>query len=129
MELYKQLLGENHPDYAMSLNNLAALYDSQGKYEEAEPLYIQALELYKQLLGVNHPDYARSLNNLAVFYLERGKYEEAEPLLIKALEICERVLGANHPDTILYRKNLEYLRQKQQQDDSLLGGLIKWFFE
>src|SRR5213080_1134076 len=29
----------NHPDMATSLNNLANLYDNQGKYDEAEPLY------------------------------------------------------------------------------------------
>ncbi|NJO31296.1 MAG: tetratricopeptide repeat protein, partial [Richelia sp. SL_2_1] len=40
------------------MNNLAGLYYSQGRYEAAEPLYIQALELYKQLLGENHPHVA-----------------------------------------------------------------------
>ncbi|MBE9216352.1 tetratricopeptide repeat protein [Plectonema cf. radiosum LEGE 06105] len=38
----KSRLGENHPHVATSLNNLAQLYRSQGKYEAAEPLYIQA---------------------------------------------------------------------------------------
>ena len=61
----KQLLGDNHPDVASSLNNLAGLYYTQGRYEAAEPLFLQALELYKQLLGENHPDYAQNLNNLA----------------------------------------------------------------
>ncbi len=32
LDLRKQLLGDNHPDVATSLNNLAALYDSQGRY-------------------------------------------------------------------------------------------------
>jgi tetratricopeptide (TPR) repeat protein len=32
-------------DLATSLNNLAGLYDAQGRYSEAEPLYQQALEL------------------------------------------------------------------------------------
>ncbi|PHM07154.1 tetratricopeptide repeat protein, partial [Nostoc sp. 'Peltigera malacea cyanobiont' DB3992] len=27
---------------ATSLNNLAALYDSQGRYSDTEPLYIEA---------------------------------------------------------------------------------------
>ncbi|MGD1909623.1 MAG: tetratricopeptide repeat protein [Rivularia sp. (in: cyanobacteria)] len=59
-------LGENHPHTATSLNNLAYLYKNQGRYEEAEALYIQALELTKQLQGVNHPDTASSLSNLAL---------------------------------------------------------------
>ena len=51
----KKLLGEEHPDVANSLNNLAGLYKSQGRYEEAEPLYIQALDMRKKLLGDKHP--------------------------------------------------------------------------
>jgi tetratricopeptide (TPR) repeat protein len=54
--LRKRLLGENHPDVSSSLNGLAKLYNSQGKYEEAEPLYLQALAIAEQALGENHPN-------------------------------------------------------------------------
>ncbi len=74
----------------MSLNNLANLYNSQGKYDQAEPLYLQALELYKHLLGDNHPSVATSLNNLANLYNSQGKYGQAEPLLLQALELRKR---------------------------------------
>ncbi len=47
---------ENHSDVAESLNNLAALYNTQGCYTEAEPLYLQALELSERVLGENHPN-------------------------------------------------------------------------
>ncbi len=57
-----------HPDTATSLNNLALLYDSQGKYEQAEPLYQRALHIREQVLGPEHPDTAQSLNNLAALY-------------------------------------------------------------
>lgn len=36
---------------ASRLNNLAKLHSSQGRYAEAEPLYVQALESRKRLLG------------------------------------------------------------------------------
>ncbi len=36
-EIIRTALGEDHPDFATSLNNLAGLYDSMGRYEEAEP--------------------------------------------------------------------------------------------
>jgi tetratricopeptide (TPR) repeat protein len=54
--LRKRLLGDNHPDVASSLNNLAYLYESQGRYTEAEPLYLQALAIAEQALGENHPN-------------------------------------------------------------------------
>ena len=65
---------------AASLNNLAGLYDSQGRYSEAEPLYQKALSLYKQLSGDGNSDVAASLNNLAGLYDSQGRYSEAEPL-------------------------------------------------
>ncbi len=38
-------LGEGHPDYAQSLNNLATLYRDMGDYASALALYRQALEM------------------------------------------------------------------------------------
>ena len=89
---------------------MASLYDSQGKYNEAEPLYQQALALRQKLLGDDHPDVASSLNNLAGLYKSQGRYNEAEPLYQQALNILEQRLGVNHPHTIIVRGNLEYLR-------------------
>ncbi|WZI66586.1 MAG: tetratricopeptide repeat protein [Gloeotrichia echinulata IR180] len=43
-------MGDEHPDVATSLNNLAYLYDSQGRYREAEPFYLQALAICEQRL-------------------------------------------------------------------------------
>ena len=51
----KKLLGEEHPDVASSLNNLASLYYYQRRDEEAEPLLLQALDMRKKLLGDKHP--------------------------------------------------------------------------
>ncbi|MCG9885365.1 MAG: tetratricopeptide repeat protein, partial [Cyanobacteria bacterium] len=62
---------------ATSLNNLAGLYESQGRYGEAEPLYRRSLEIYEQVLGADHPNTAASLNNLAALYQSQGRYGEA----------------------------------------------------
>ena len=111
----KQLLGETHPNVASSLNNLAILYKNQGRYELAETLYLQALQMRKQLLGESHPDVASGLNNLANLYKKQGRYELAETLYQKTLEIAEQRLGNDHPDTVLYRKNLEILRNQTRE--------------
>jgi tetratricopeptide (TPR) repeat protein len=84
LAIRKQLHGENHPDVATSLNNLAELYRAQGRYTEAEPLYKQSLAMSKRLLGENHPSVATILNNLAELYRAQGRYSEAEPLLKQA---------------------------------------------
>ena len=78
----------------ISLNNLACLYQAQGDYPRAEPLYRQALEIRKKVLGENHPDYAISLNNLARLYRAQGDYPRAEPLCRQAVTIIRRHLEA-----------------------------------
>ena len=80
MEIRRTALGERHPDYAASLNNLAGLYRAMGRHAEAEPLYLQAMEIRRTALGERHPDYAASLNNLAGLYRAMGRHAEAEPL-------------------------------------------------
>lgn len=60
----KRLLGDDHPDVATSLYNLAGLYESQGRYKQAEPLYLKALEVAEQSLGANHPNTVLIRNEL-----------------------------------------------------------------
>ncbi len=49
-----------------SLHNLALLYYSQGKFEQAEPLFQRALTLREQLFGREHPRTLVILNNLTL---------------------------------------------------------------
>src|SRR5205807_10060921 len=67
LAIYKQQLGNTHPFAANSLNNLAALYQKQGKYGEAESFYHRALVIYEQLDNV-YPFAANSLSGLAALY-------------------------------------------------------------
>ena len=67
LELSKAKLGVSHANTLSSMNNLAVLYESQGKYDQAEPLLVECLELRKAI-GVSHPDTLVSMNNLAGLY-------------------------------------------------------------
>lgn len=82
-----------------SLNNLAGLYRAQGRYSEAEPLFVRSLSILEQQLGATHPSVATSLNNLAALYESQGRYSEAEPLYLQALTILFNSLGTDHPNT------------------------------
>ena len=88
--------GPEDPRRATSLNNLAGLYHSQGKYAEAESLYRWALAILEKALGPEHPQVATSLNNLAGLYHSQGKYAEAEPLFQRAVLVWEKALGPEH---------------------------------
>ena len=98
---------------ATSLNNLANLYYNQGKYSEAEPLYLDALEMRRRLFTGDHPNVATSLNNLALLYNSQGKYSEAEPLYLDALEMRKRLFTGDHPDVATSLNNLAGLYNNQ----------------
>ena len=94
MEICRTALGERHPHYAASLNNLAELYRAMGRHADAEPLYKQAMEICRTALGERHPHYAASLNNLALLYDAMGRHAEAEELRKKAMAIHRRPEGS-----------------------------------
>jgi tetratricopeptide (TPR) repeat protein len=105
LAISEEQLGENHPDTASSLNNLAEFYRVTGKYSEAEPLYVRSLAICEEQ-GKNHPDTATSLSNFALLYYFMGKYSEAELLYLRSLAIREEQLGDNHPSTASSLNNL-----------------------
>ena len=60
-----RVMGPDHPDTINSINNLASCLNDQRRFEDAEPLYRQALEARVRVLGASHPDTMTSLNGLA----------------------------------------------------------------
>ena len=58
LKIRETKLGEDHPEVAASLNNLAVLYRNTGRYAEAEPLYQRSLKIRETKLGTDHPDVA-----------------------------------------------------------------------
>jgi tetratricopeptide (TPR) repeat protein len=102
---------------AVSLSQLAQVYAGQGKYVEAEPIYLQALKIYEGVYGENHADVAATLNNLGVLHRMYGQYAQAEPLLLRALAIKEKLFGPDHLEVALSMCNLAQLRVAQGQPD------------
>jgi CHAT domain-containing protein/Tfp pilus assembly protein PilF len=113
LTIREKALGTDHPDVALSLNNLADLYDQQGRYADAEPLYKRSLAIREKALGLDHPDVASSLNNLASLYQNQGRYADAEPLYKRSLAIWEKALGPDHPSIATSLNNLAILYDKQ----------------
>ena len=91
------------------------MYRSQGRYDDAEPLFEEALSIHRRVLGADHPDTAISLNDLASLYRAQGRYVEAAPMYKEAVEIVERVLGAEHPNTKITHENYEVLLAEMKE--------------
>jgi tetratricopeptide (TPR) repeat protein len=113
LAIREQVLGPEHEDTSVSLNELAVLYYKQGKYELAEPLYRRSLTICEKVYGSEHQQTSIRLNNLALLYNDQGKYEQAEPLYQRALAISEKALGPDHPTVAIRLNNLAFLYNNQ----------------
>ena len=53
--------------------NLARPYGLQGRYAEAEPVYVEALDIQRRVLGEEHPNTLATMINLAGLYEAQGE--------------------------------------------------------
>lgn len=63
-----KFFGEKHPDTIWSMAELAATYHAQGRYNEAEKMYVEVLALRRDVLGEKHPDTLHAMHDLAVVW-------------------------------------------------------------
>src|SRR3954452_6082792 len=89
MALVARGRGPGHPLAAIALCNLAALYQKQGRYADAEPLYQSALTALHAAVGPHHPFVAVALGRLGRLHDIRGRRPEAEQLFRQALAIWD----------------------------------------
>ena len=66
-------MGGNHPNTLSVLNNLALLYDCQGRYNDAEDLFQKVLLKRREILGNNHYDTELSQDNYNTFLKEKNE--------------------------------------------------------
>ena len=116
----EKVLGKAHPDYALSLMNLADLYMGTEQYEKAEPLFVEAKTILEKAVGKEHPNYALSLHNLASLYKLMGQYEKSELLYIESNEIEKSLLikGSRH---LSERELLSYTNKFIVQQNQFLS--------
>ena len=96
-----------------SIGLFASVYTNQGRYEEAEKLYLRALEGLEEKLGPKHLDTLSTAQNLAGVYRDQGRYEEAEKLNQRTLEGYEEKLEPKHPNTLRIAQNLAVVYRDQ----------------
>ena len=134
-----QSFGENHPNVARDLNNLAMLLQETNRLAEAEPLMRRHLEIFLKFTretGHPHPNLHAGVNNYAGLLQEMGRGAEDirdeleklgrcfgvdlwEQICRSELATREKTLGKDHPDTITTIYNLaQLLRDKGEHKGS-----------
>ena len=103
LKIRQNIFGENHPDVAMSLLNLANLYHVIRKTGKAEELYLSSLKIYEGIFGENHYNVAMSSYNLSLFYIDQINMTDLAIIYAKkAFEIVNGLFGEAHPQTVEY---------------------------
>lgn len=74
------LLGREHPDTPMSMNNRVNVLTNQSKYEQVEKMHQQSLGLRETVLDKEYHDTPISMNNSAATLTNQGKYEKAKQI-------------------------------------------------
>ena len=120
MEAQERLLGLEHPDTLVSVNNLAKLLHAKGDYAAAEPLYRRALEAQERILGPEHPKTLSVLNNLAPLLNATGRLAEAVVLLRERAAKSEACLAGVRYNLACY----ECLSGNQEEAKRLITAEI-----
>jgi len=116
------LIAPDRPREAISssyyFNNLGVLYYTQGRPEEAEKHYLEALRI--------NPNHAEAHYNLGVLYYKQGEYEKAEQQYLEALRSNPNHAEAHYNLGVLYLQQLkikegithfkEYAKRKRKKD-------------
>jgi tetratricopeptide (TPR) repeat protein len=100
MRIIEESSLQSQPLYALVNSNKGLLYETTGRYEQAQAFTQKALELRKAKAEENPEGYAASLNNMAVLQRDMGQYDEAEATINEALKYQEKV--ANGKKSVPY---------------------------
>src|SRR5579884_4319286 len=101
----ERLLGDEEGgslDFAYLCHELAGLYYTLGRDNDAEPLYRQALAIFGAAAQAPEAppderlDYAALLENLATLRHRMGRSDEAELLFQEAIDLRRSLLGEDH---------------------------------
>ena len=87
LQVAQQNDGPDHPNVALSLGNLAELYEAQRKYAKAEPLYKRSVEILEKAFGQDSPFLVPTLLNMASLYNNIGREHDAHKVMERANKI------------------------------------------
>jgi len=94
------VLGEEHPDTLMALQNVSALYQKQGNFDVALQLLNRVLNVHLKTLGAAHRTTLNVQYRIGWLLNELGNFSASLSLLQQTLERQTVLLGQEHLDTL-----------------------------
>ena len=98
-EILESRQAANNPAmYFNCLMQLAALYSQTGRFDLAEPFFLENRQTAMENLGKEDPYAILSVSKLGMFYQSLGDMEKAEGLYQEHLELLEQTVGKDHEE-------------------------------
>lgn len=85
--------------YGYAIQGLGLVNAKSGWYEDARPLFKEALKIFESQPGYNALDLAGVLREQALFYHGRGERRLTRELYERSYKIKEKIVAANRPHT------------------------------
>ena len=86
LDIQRRVVGPEHPDTLLTMDNLNNTVAEQGRYAEAEKLCRETLDIRRRVLGSEHRDTATSKYELAGLLARQGRRGEALSVLREAVD-------------------------------------------
>jgi serine/threonine protein kinase/Tfp pilus assembly protein PilF len=106
LAMRRKLLGEEHPEVAVSHSELGRTLFDLGRLDEAEAHYRAALAIRRKVLGPADHETATSMSDLGLLLRQKGDRAGAETLLRETLAVTRTSSGPTHPDVGTALNNL-----------------------
>jgi tetratricopeptide (TPR) repeat protein len=100
---------------AYTLESLASLYATLGRFEQAELFSLRAVDATIELSGENSAKTAAAMNSLAGIYFSQRRYESAESLCKRVLQIYEDAFGPDATNVGMAANNLAMVYHAQKK--------------
>lgn len=106
LAMRRKVLGDKHPEVAVSHSELGRTLFDQGRLDEAEAHFRAALAIRQKALGPADHETATSMSDLGLLLRRKGDRAGAETLFRKTLAVTRKSSGPKHPDVATALANL-----------------------
>ncbi len=138
-DIIAEKLGNDNPQYAEILKNMAVLYISEKKFDVAFNALTMAQNIWRSKTGKKN-----NINTASIFtltgdvYYQQKDYGKAEEFYNQSKNLYEKFFSTSHPEYVkvlsklskVYYMQKEYKRSKRLIEESLSNyeGFIKQYF-
>jgi tetratricopeptide (TPR) repeat protein len=108
LAIKRRVLGDRHPEVAITLGYLGAIQQSRGNLAGAETIFREELGIQRQAVGNRHPEVANILNDIAFVEYDRGHKQAALATEREAYGILRELFPGDHPEVARFENRIGF---------------------